>query len=347
MMSEQAYGRVWQHDSISAERPIWCAQPWGQQPPRTQPPCLASSPHSPALQRGTSYGQAWNTSTLRPSTPISLDALVVPDALSLPRAPPALSQPQSEMLSTRPLSQPAWFAPPPGLAAAPPPGLEFQSPVRCGAAKTRSGKKRPPGLELLDSDDSSPLPTPSTVAPPTPAESLCSGLSEPPSLSSTPARSEATESVSVGLASDADAAYIRAEWCVVNFTARMKAGIGKPLVSPPFSAAGYEDLRLMVFPDPKGAIGGGNAKKRQSNFVKMVSKGPLQCALRLKATSGEGVLCFQLTVGDRRWGPFTCDLSQQSICGVMCEGDLDIDWLGEVGADGCVCAGLEILDCSR
>lgn len=274
-----------------------------------------------------------------PPLAISLDALVLPDVLSPPQAPPLILH--RGTLGTQPLPQPAWLAPPPGLAT--PPGLELQ---KNPTGRTRAGKKRPPGLELVDSDDASPLTTPSTVAPPTPAESLSSALSEP-SLPPTPSWSEATESVSVGLTSAADAAYIRAEWRVVNFTARMKAGIGKPLVSPPFSAAGHSDLRLLIFPDPKGAIGGGNAKKRQSNFVKMVSKGPLQCALRLKATSGEGVLSFQLAVGDRHWGPFTCDLSQQSICGVACESDLDIDWLGEVGADGCVSAGLEILEGSQ
>merc|ERR1712070_1174442 len=127
----------------------------------------------------------------------------------------------------------------------------------------------------------------------------------------------------------------------------MKAGIGKPLVSPPFSAAGHSDLRLMVFPDPKNTIGGGNAKKRQSNFVKMVSRGPLHCALRLKLTSGEGELKFMLTAGSCRLGPFTCDPSQQSICGVESESDLDIDWLGEVGEDGCLSAGLEIFNGSQ
>lgn len=79
-------------------------------------------------------------------------------------------------------------------------------------------------------------------------------------------------------------------------------------------------------------------------YAAMVKKGPIHGALKLKADCLPlpTVLCFHLTVGRARKGPFTYNFSEQAIHG--CD-DFSVDWLREVddGTDN-LRVGVEILE---
>lgn len=98
----------------------------------------------------------------------------------------------------------------------------------------------------------------------------------------------------------------------------------------------------MLFPDVQGgALGQG--KQKSQRFGKLISRGPLDCALKLKVPVDDApVLKFYLTLGScARRGPFTCDFSEHPIDG--CDG-FDLDWLQQVDANGSLCVGVEILE---
>ncbi|CAE6966335.1 unnamed protein product, partial [Symbiodinium natans] len=57
------------------------------------------------------------------------------------------------------------------------------------------------------------------------------------------------------------------------------------LVSPPFNAAGLEELRLMVFPEGKETTKGPRSKRQRELYSKKVNEGPLEGCLKLKVPS--------------------------------------------------------------
>lgn len=232
---------------------------------------------------------------------LSLDGL-------LPAAPAKAARASSPLR----IQLPDWLSAPPGL----------------GHDAERSDA--PLAKRLLDVDLCRQTATPATTAPSTPASSCGGGETGTPTA---PAGE-------MGLTVRAtEAGDMRAEWRVAQLSARLKAGKGKPLVSPLFDAAGVPG-RLMIFPDPQGLVGGVSAKKRQSNFVKMVTKGPLSCTLKMKVPSSTPRATFVLTLGSmHRFGPFVCNSSEQTMCGPE---DINVDWFSVLDKDGSVLVGVEI-----
>jgi len=147
------------------------------------------------------------------------------------------------------------------------------------------------------------------------------------------------EAVRVGPCEVVGVDCIRAEWRVEHLSSRLKSSMGKPIVSPPFTAGGLLDLRLMVTPQRR-------SRQSKETYVATVTKGPLFGSLKLKATNLEQFVvdCY-LTVGAVRRGPFSYDLSEQAVCG--CE-DFGVDWLKHLDSDGsCLRVSLEILQVHR
>jgi len=248
--------------------------------------------------------------------PLPAPEVVTPAAavcLSLDGLLPAPSARANRASSPLRVQLPDWFSAPPGLG------------------NDAEGSDVSSAKELLGADLCGQAPTPATTAPSTPASSCGGETRSPLALSGEMSLTvRATE-----------AGNTRAEWRVAQLCARLKAGKGKPLVSSLFDAAGVPG-RLMIFPDPKGLVGGVSAKKRQSNFVKMVTKGPVACTLKMKVPSSTPLFTFCLTLGDvHRFGPFVCNSSEKTMCGPE---DIDVDWLSLLDADGSVLVGVEIFE---
>eukprot|EP00747_Dinoflagellata_sp_TGD_P164269 gnl/TRDRNA2_/TRDRNA2_183972_c0_seq1.p1 gnl/TRDRNA2_/TRDRNA2_183972_c0~~gnl/TRDRNA2_/TRDRNA2_183972_c0_seq1.p1 ORF type:complete len:262 (-),score=45.09 gnl/TRDRNA2_/TRDRNA2_183972_c0_seq1:204-989(-) len=130
-------------------------------------------------------------------------------------------------------------------------------------------------------------------------------------------------------------------WHVRNLSARLKDCLGRPLVSPEFSAAGLQGMRLMVFPDGKDAAKGPRTRKEKESFGKMVTEGPLKGRLRLKVPKCEKghVVEFYLRMGNVRAGPFRQDFSELSMSDAV---DFKVDWLSQVAPDKSLTFGVEI-----
>merc|ERR1712032_1468798 len=107
------------------------------------------------------------------------------------------------------------------------------------------------------------------------------------------------ERISVGPAEiSAGTPCIRADWHAVHIGKRLKAGLGRPLVSPTFSLPGIPEARLMIFPDANNTLEGLRGAKKQTKFIKMLASGPMHCALKLKMPSTDvPKIQFFLTVG--------------------------------------------------
>jgi len=133
------------------------------------------------------------------------------------------------------------------------------------------------------------------------------------------------------------------EWRIEDFGGRLQASMGKPLVSPPFTACGLQNLRLMVFPDAREAVKSARSRDRRGMYAAMVKKGPLYGGLKLKA---ECLGCatdisFNLSVGSIGAGPVTYDFSQQAVHGLD---DFGVDWLKQVDkATGSLVVSADIL----
>lgn len=166
---------------------------------------------------------------------------------------------------------------------------------------------------------------------------------EPTVISETSSASqiEAVPGMWIGPVEVNRAPCIRAEWRIEDFRAKLQACMGRPLVSPPFTAHGLPNLRLMVFPDAREAVKTARSRDRKGIYASMVKKGPLHGALRLKVPHSIA-LNFHLTVGDERRESFCYDFSKQAIHG--CD-DFGVDWLKQVddGTD-CIRIGVEILE---
>jgi len=154
---------------------------------------------------------------------------------------------------------------------------------------------------------------------------------------------EVTPGIFIGSSEVEGRSCTRAVWKIDGVRTKLQASMGRPLVSPPFSARGLPNLRLMVLPDAREAVKNARNRERKSIYTAMVKKGPLNGALKLKADCLERstMLQFYLTVGTVRRGPFVYDFSERAIHG--CD-DFEIDWLKQVDeSTGNLCVGVEIL----
>jgi hypothetical protein len=133
-----------------------------------------------------------------------------------------------------------------------------------------------------------------------------------------------------------------AEWRIGHLSSKLKGCMGKALVSPPFTAAGLEDVRLMVFPEGKDAPKGPRSKRQKELYAKKVSEGPLDGCLKMKFVPEEGspVLEYYLSVGSERRGPFKHDFGEKNING--CD-DFGVDWLNQLDHDQSLTLRVQIL----
>lgn len=190
----------------------------------------------------------------------------------------------------------------------------------------------PPGL-LGSAEPHQPEPATASAIVPLPATPAVSPLADhaPPGMTITPTSVDGNH-------------CIRVEWLIQDLTSKLQACMGRPFVSPPFTACGLENLRFMVFPDARDAVKSARSRERKGLYAAMIKKGPLYGSLKLKADCLEHatILTFNLTVGVVRAGPLTYDFSEQAIHGLD---DFGVDWLKQVeqGA-GNLRVGIEILE---
>jgi hypothetical protein len=144
------------------------------------------------------------------------------------------------------------------------------------------------------------------------------------------------------------ASCTRVDWAIDDVRGKLRASMGRALVSPQFDVLGFCNLRLVVFPDSRDVLKNTRSRERKSIYSAMITKGPLHGALKLKADCLETVasLTFYLRVGSIRRGPFTYDFSDSAIHG--CE-DFGCDWLLQLDrATGSLRVSIEVLDtCAR
>jgi len=136
----------------------------------------------------------------------------------------------------------------------------------------------------------------------------------------------------------------RVEWRIEDLYGKLQASMGRPVVSPPFSAAGLPNLRLMVFPDGRDSMKNARSSERKGLYANMIKKGPLNGALKIKADCLQvnTMLTVNLTVGKLRSGPLVYDFSEQAIHGLD---DFGADWLKQVDkASGSLTVGIDILE---
>lgn len=136
----------------------------------------------------------------------------------------------------------------------------------------------------------------------------------------------------------------RVEWRIEDLYGKLQASMGRPIVSPPFSAAGLPNLRLMVFPDGRDTMKNARSSERKGLYAAMIKKGPLNGALKIKADclKDNTMMTVNLTVGKLRSGPLVYDFSEQAIHGLD---DFGADWLKQVDkASGSLTVGIDILE---
>lgn len=229
---------------------------------------------------------------------------------------------------------PPGLEPPPGLPL-PPPGLDVAGEslipplVGLDVSPASYGKRRKPPPELQLPSESSPFltpeltPHPSPITPSTPCEVLLADLEH--------------ERVAVSGSS--------AEWQLVHLRPRLRATLGKPIVSPPFTVGDLSDLRLMLCPMPPGegvtTPDGARGRQQRGKFLKMLNRGSIRTALKLKVPMESATtLRFCLSVGPTRRGPFTCDFEELAVHGCN---DFSLDCM-QLGDGESITVRLEILE---
>lgn len=137
-----------------------------------------------------------------------------------------------------------------------------------------------------------------------------------------------------------------AEWRIGQLSIKLRGCMGRALVSSPFSAAGLEELRLMVCPDGKDVAKGPRSKRQKELYAKKVLEGPLDGCLKLKVPScpPDLELKYFLKVGSCRKGPFTHNFSENTVGG--CD-DFGVDWLAQLDSDLSLVVSVEIEKASR
>lgn len=206
----------------------------------------------------------------------------------------------------------------------------------------------PPGLEGL-SDASGPASGPAS----SPANSLASpdclkGSNVEPTpldFGSVGACDENhVEGVQLSIVNVDGVVFERAEWRIGQLSAKLRSCMGRALVSYPFSAAGMQDIRFMVFADGRHAAKGQKTRTQKALYCRTVTEGPLHGSLKLKVCSSpvDHDLCYHLKVGGHRHGPFKHNFLESTVFGCDAFG---IDWLQEVDADGSLTVSVEIPCC--
>jgi hypothetical protein len=218
----------------------------------------------------------------------------------------------------------------------------------------------PPGLEALEPDApaqrvparpdqprASPRPAPVGTPPAAAAaEPLKAKVLEAPSqggLTAAAPTGDAPQGISIQQGGLPGSAMI--EWGIDSFCGKLQSNGSRPMVSPPFSACGLPNLRLMVSVAAREpAKSRGRERKGAAKSTAALKRGPLQGALKLKADCLQGatVMTFNLHVGPAKSGPFTYDFSQQAVHG---PDDFGVDWREQVdGSNGTLRVGVEILE---
>lgn len=167
----------------------------------------------------------------------------------------------------------------------------------------------PPGLQLPPKQDSLVLPAPSMSS--GVSVSAYSNLTASSIISDDGGHLEGVQLSGVNV----DGMDLqRAEWRIGQLSQKLKGCMGRALVSPPFSAAGLEELRLMVFPEGKETTKGPRSKRQRELYSKKVNEGPLDGCLKLKVPScpPELELHYFLKVGGSRKGPFRRNFAECS-----------------------------------
>ncbi|CAJ1332452.1 unnamed protein product [Effrenium voratum] len=133
-----------------------------------------------------------------------------------------------------------------------------------------------------------------------------------------------------------------AEWRIGHLSTKLRGCMGRALVSPPFSACGLQDLRLMVFPDGKEVVKGPRSRRQKELYTKKVTEGPLDGCLKLKVPQcpPPHVIEYFLYVGSVRCGPFSHNFGENTVNGCS---DFGVDWLKQVDADQSLTVKVELL----
>lgn len=133
----------------------------------------------------------------------------------------------------------------------------------------------------------------------------------------------------------------RIEWRIDNFKQKLKDSMGRPLVSPPFEAAGLDELRLMVFPNLGLAAAHLTTREQKSWYEAKITEGPFSGALKLKVVTGASALVMKFTgfVGTKEEGPLEHNFADHIICGV----EFSHNWLSMLSS-GSITVGIEILE---
>jgi hypothetical protein len=142
-------------------------------------------------------------------------------------------------------------------------------------------------------------------------------------------------------------ASTRIDWKIDDFSGKLQASMGRPVVSPAFDACGLSNLRLMVFPDARDAVKSARSHERKGLYTAMVKKGPLYGSLKLKADGLERatVMTLSLVVGNIHAGPTNYDFSEQAVQGMD---DFGTDWLQQVDkGTGALRVSIEVVEVRR
>jgi len=134
-----------------------------------------------------------------------------------------------------------------------------------------------------------------------------------------------------------------ATWRIGRFAGKVKDSLGRPLVSPEFSACGVEGLRLMVCPEVGPGWKGPRGRKEKELFAKKITSGRLNGSLKLKvpSMSSPQPVEYCLRVGAVRTEPLKHDFSVSTVSD---DGDFGIDWLSQVASDESLTVGVEIFE---
>lgn len=201
----------------------------------------------------------------------------------------------------------------------------------------------PAGTEALQGPPGLDLPLPSQSADPTSAEDADS----PNALGNVEDCGEGAqnEGVNVKDASVEGDTCQRAEWRIHQLSVKLKGCMGRALVSPPFSAWGMEELRLMICPDQKESGTGPRSRRQKELYNQKVTQGPLDGSVKLKVPScpAPHTLKYFLTVGtstSNRKGPFTHNFAD---CTVSDPAEFSMDWLQQVDSDGGLTVSVDII----
>lgn len=213
----------------------------------------------------------------------------------------------------------------------------------------RAASPAPPGLMLTPAKpsrpvevDGSPCADDAGIMPTTP-------LGIPSDVSSSwDVEAGPLEGVTVGEGEVEGKSCVRAEWHIGHISTKLRGCMGRALVSSPFTAAGLEDLRLMICPDGKDGAAkirqGPRSRRQKELYAKKVTEGPLDGCLKLKApTSASDTpqeIEYYLKVGSTRMGPFKHNFTEETVSG--CD-DFGVDWLKMLEPDLSLTVCVEII----